>query len=83
VKRVRIYTTTYCPYCRAAKALLESKGIAYEEVDLTWDPEEKIRVMHKTGWKTVPIIIIGEKLIGGYEQLKELERLGKLEELLA
>ncbi len=83
MKRIRIYTTTYCPYCRAAKALLESKGIAYEEVDLTSDPEEKIRVMQKTGWKTVPIIIIEEKLIGGYEQLKELERLGKLEELLA
>jgi len=76
-----IYTTTYCPYCRAAKRLLESKGVNYEEFDLTENEEIKTKVMEELGWQSVPIILINEKLIGGYDQLRELEREGKLDEM--
>jgi len=79
---VVIYTTTYCPYCRAAKALLDSRGVKYDEIDLTIDPTAKRKIMEKMGWKTVPIILINEKLIGGYDQLRGLEREGKLDEIL-
>ncbi len=82
MSRVVIYTTTYCPYCRAAKALLDSKGVEYEEIDLTKDPTAKRRIMEEMGWRTVPIILINGNLIGGYDQLQGLEREGKLDEIL-
>jgi glutaredoxin 3 len=77
-----IYTTTYCPYCRAAKTLLNSKGVKYEEINVTEDREAKRRVMKELGWKTVPIILINGEVIGGFDQLRELEREGKLDEML-
>jgi len=82
LSNVVIYTTTYCPYCRAAKALLDSRGVKYDEIDLTIDPAEKRRIMEKMGWRTVPIILINDKLIGGYDELRGLEREGKLDEIL-
>jgi glutaredoxin 3 len=82
LSNVVIYTTTYCPYCRAAKALLDGKGVKYKEIDVTKEPAKKREVMKEIGWKTVPIILINEKLIGGYDQLRGLEREGKLDEVL-
>ncbi|MGE5443020.1 MAG: glutaredoxin domain-containing protein [Ignavibacteriales bacterium] len=82
MSNVVIYTTTYCTYCRAAKTLLDSKGVEYEEIDLTKDPTAKRRVMEEMGWRTVPIILINKKLIGGYNELRGLEREGKLDEIL-
>ena len=82
MSNVVIYTTTYCPYCRAAKVLLDSRGVKYDEIDLTIDPAEKRRIMEKIGWRTVPIILINDKLIGGYDELRGLEREGKLDEIL-
>ncbi|MER3447372.1 MAG: glutaredoxin [Candidatus Dadabacteria bacterium] len=79
---VVIYTTTYCPYCRAAKALLDSRGVEYEEIDLTKNPSAKRKITEEIGWKTVPIILINGNLIGGYDQLRELEREGKLDDIL-
>lgn len=82
MNNVVIYTTTYCPYCRAAKALLDGRGVKYEEIDLTLDPTAKRTIMEKMGWRTVPIILINEKLIGGYDELRGLEMEGKLDEIL-
>ena len=82
MSNVVIYTTTYCPYCHAAKALLHRKGVKYKEIDVTKDPVKKRRIMEEIGWETVPIILINEKLIGGYDQLRGLEREGKLNEIL-
>lgn len=75
--RVRVYTTDYCPFCDAAKSFLEQKGIPFEEIDVS-APEKKSALKEKTGWRTVPQIFIGEELVGGYEELVELDQRGEL-----
>ncbi len=68
MSHVIIYTTASCPYCHAAKALLQKKGIHFTEIDVT-DEDDFDALVKKTGWKTVPQIFINEKLIGGYTEL--------------
>ncbi len=80
--KVLLYTKDYCPYCKHAKRLLDSKGVKYEEHDLEDKPEEFEALMKKTGLRTVPQIFIGDQLIGGYSDMAELEREGKLDALL-
>ena len=81
--RVRIYSTRWCAYCVRAKALLDAKGIAYEEVFLDGDPTFRQRLFELTGGWTVPQILIDEEPIGGYTELWRLDREGRLDELLA
>ena len=81
--QVVIYITTYCPYCTAAKALLRSKNVTFEEIDVTNDPERRSEMEDRSQRRTVPQIYIGEKHVGGYEELAALDRAGKLEELLS
>jgi len=80
--KVQIYTTSYCPYCIRAKYLLDSKGVEYEEIALDDDPDKKLEAMKRLNWRTVPIILIKGKLIGGYDQLAALERSNELDDLL-
>ncbi|MEE9193272.1 MAG: glutaredoxin 3 [Thermodesulfobacteriota bacterium] len=82
MNKVQIYTSNYCPYCIRAKQLLDSKGVEYNEVNLDKNPEKKLETMQMLNWRTVPIILIGDELIGGYDQLVSLERSKKLDELL-
>ena len=82
MNKVQIYTSSYCPYCARAKRLLDSKGVKYEEIILDDHPEKKVETMQKLNWRTIPIILIDGKLIGGYDQLADLERSKKLDELL-
>jgi len=82
MNKVQIYTSSYCPYCIRAKRLLDSKGVEYDEVNLDKNPEKKLETMQMLNWRTVPIILIGDELIGGYDQLVSLERSKKLDELL-
>jgi glutaredoxin 3 len=79
---VRVYTTTYCPYCTRAKALLDRKGVPYEEIDLTGDDEAREKLVETTGMRTVPQIFVGETLVGGFTDLDALEQAGKLDPLL-
>ena len=84
MKPVRIYTTTYCGFCARAKELLKSKGVAFEEVDVTGDDDSRQRLVELSGGrKTVPQIFIGAVHIGGYADLARLESDGKLDALLA
>ena len=78
-----MYTTAWCGYCVRAKALLDRRGLEYEEVDLGDDPAFRARLNELTGGWTVPQIVIGEQHIGGYDELRQLERDGRLDELLA
>ena len=78
-----MYTTRWCGYCVRAKALLDGKGVQYEEVALDDDPEFRSRLRDLTGGWTVPQIVIDGQPIGGYTELWRLERNGALDELLA
>ncbi len=82
MKQITIYSTTYCPYCDRAKALLSSKDITYKEVDLTEDPKQKAELMERTGLKTVPQIFFNDELIGGFDNLSALDKAGELEKKL-
>ncbi len=79
---VIVYTSTFCGYCFAAKSLLSKKGISYEEVNLSESPEMRQEIMEKWGWRTVPLIIINDKLIGGFRELASLESRNKLDSYL-
>ena len=80
--KVQVYTSTYCPYCHAAKGLLSRKGVEFIEIDLGTDHELRIELVEKHKWRTVPIILINDELIGGYEELVDLERKGELDGIL-
>ena len=68
--RVKVYTSVHCGYCRAAKALLGQRGIAFEEIDLSLDPAARDALVERTGWRTVPVIEIDGDLIGGFMELR-------------
>lgn len=82
MRKVEIYTTNYCPYCRAAKSLLDKKGQDYDEINLDRDPQKKYEIMNELNWRTVPIILINGELVGGYDELSKLERKQELDGLL-
>ena len=82
--KVEVYTTTYCPFCARAKNLLKSKGVAFDEIDVTDDDELRAKMIEMSGGlRTVPEIFINGKLVGGFEELKALDDSGKLDNLLA
>src|SRR5256885_17180707 len=82
VKPVRIYTTQTCPFCVRAKRLLQKKSVPYQEIDVSWDDDARLRLMQATGRRTVPQIFIGEKHVGGSDDLQPLEGRGELAGLL-
>jgi len=81
--RIRMYSTTWCGYCIRAKALLERRGLEYEEMVMDDDPAFRQKLLEMTGRWTVPQIFIDEVPIGGYTELWCLDRDGKLDELAA
>ncbi len=84
MKPVEIYTTPICGYCAMAKRLLDSKGVAFTEIDVMSNPEAKTTMMQRAnGGRTVPQIFVGDVHVGGSDDLHELERAGKLDALLA
>ncbi|MAM63453.1 glutaredoxin 3 [Maritimibacter sp. UBA3975] len=80
---VTIYTTPFCGFCHAAKRLLKTKGVTFEEIDVSSDPELKQEMMTRAGRHTVPQIWVGKTHVGGFDELNALERGGKLDPLLA
>ncbi|HEX6131081.1 MAG TPA: glutaredoxin 3 [Actinomycetota bacterium] len=70
---IEIYTTPWCPYCHAAKRLLEERGIAFEETDVSGDPELRAEIGKRSGRRTVPQIFIDGEAIGGYDELRALD----------
>lgn len=81
--QIRIYTTPICPYCARAKALLTQKGATFDEVDVYMDAAARKEMMEKSGRRTVPQIFIGERHIGGCDDLLALDDAGELDPLLA
>ncbi len=76
--QVRVYTTTSCYYCVRAKALLNKRAVAFEEIDVSSSEAQREWLVQTTGRRTVPQIFIGEKSIGGYDDLVALDRKGDL-----
>ncbi len=82
--QVEIYATMFCPFCHRAKRLLEAKGVAYDEVDVTMSPGKRREMTERAGGRSsVPQIFIDGVHIGGSDELHALEAEGKLDPLLA
>jgi len=79
---VVMYSTPWCPFCIRAKRLLDSKGVAYSDIDVAREPARRGEMMTRSGQRTVPQIWVGEYHVGGCDELFALERSGKLDELL-
>jgi glutaredoxin 3 len=84
MQRVEIYTTRSCPYCVAAKALLNKKGVKFEETDVGADPALRAAMMARAkGRRSVPQIFIGGTHVGGCDDIHALDHLGRLDKILA
>jgi glutaredoxin 3 len=79
---VVMYTKSWCPYCERARALLKSKNLAFTEVDIESQPEQREEMVRRSGRRTVPQIFIGARHIGGSDDLHELDAAGGLDPLL-
>lgn len=80
--KVEVYSTNYCPYCRAAEQLLNSKGVDYQAYDVTHDRNKRDWLVQTTGRTTVPQIFIDGESIGGFTDMQALDRQGKLNTML-
>jgi len=80
--KITIYTSTYCGYCTAAKNLLASRNYEFEEINMEGNQELMLQIMQKSGQRTVPQIFVGEKSIGGYQELLASTASGEFEALL-
>jgi glutaredoxin 3 len=77
-----MYSKSWCPYCRMAKRLLAAKGQKWDEIDIEEQPERRREMVERSGRTTVPQIWIGEKHIGGFDELSRLEASGQLDQML-
>ena len=83
MSNVTIYTKPYCPYCIRAVDLLEKKGVAFTEIEAAFDPDKRQEMVRKAGGRaTFPQIFVGERHIGGCDDMMALERAGQLDPLL-
>lgn len=80
--KVIIYSSAACSYCVRAKALLDQKNVKYEEIRVDLDPEKREEMIERSGRRTVPQIFIGDKHVGGFDDMWALEQQGELDKLL-
>ncbi|MBM0104127.1 glutaredoxin 3 [Steroidobacter sp. S1-65] len=83
VSEIIMYSTDWCGYCQRARNLLERKGATYREIKIDEDIKQREEMMQRSGRRTVPQIFIGERHVGGYDDLAALDRAGELDKLLA
>lgn len=82
--KVEVYLTRSCPYCHAARGLLDRKGVSYDVIDVGAEPERRAEMTQRAnGRRTVPQIFIDGKSMGGSDDIHALDRQGKLDALLA
>jgi glutaredoxin 3 len=83
-QQVVMYSTAFCGYCTRARSLLDRKGAAVTEIKVDENPEDRAAMLARTGGRrTVPQIFIGDRHVGGYDDLAALDRSGELDRLLA
>jgi glutaredoxin 3 len=83
MSRLTIYTTEPCGFCRVAKNLLQKRNVPFSEINLAKDPLGRAELVRMTGMMTFPQVVIDERPIGGYQELVQLDRAGRLAELAA
>jgi glutaredoxin 3 len=81
--KITVYSTDPCSFCVRAKELLELRQIAFEEINLAKDPAGRLELVEKTGMLSFPQIVVGEEVIGGFQELVQADRSGRLAELSA
>jgi glutaredoxin 3 len=81
--QITIYTTEPCSFCVRVKQLLAARGVEYDEVNLSKDPEGRAQLVERTGMLSFPQVVIGDEVIGGFRETYEADRSGRLRELLA
>jgi glutaredoxin 3 len=81
--KITVYTTEPCSFCVSVKQLLAQRELEYEEINLSKDPEGRAELLARTGMMSFPQVIVGEELIGGFQETLAADRSGKLAELLA
>lgn len=79
MKNIQVYSTHDCPWCVRAKTLLQSKRLDYEEVNISSDAERMLEMVKRSGRRSVPQIFIDDESIGGFDELSELGKAGKLD----
>ena len=77
-----MYSKSWCPYCQRARALLQAKGMQFEEIDIEEQPEKRAEMITRSGRSTVPQIFIDERHVGGSDDLYALDAAGGLDPLL-
>ena len=80
--KVELYGTRFCPYCVMARRLLDSKGVAYDDIDVSGDGAKRKWLLEQSGQHTVPQIFIDGRACGGYTDIAALDRRGELDRLL-
>ncbi len=83
MREVTVYTTDPCAFCARAKGILKSRGVEFEEINLAKDPDGRVELAQRTGMMTFPQVIIGDQLVGGFNELQAAARSGRLDDLLA
>lgn len=78
-----MYSTATCPYCGAARMLLAGKGVTFDDINVAADADRRAEMESKSGRRSVPQIFIGDRHIGGYDELNALNKSGELDTLLA
>ena len=82
MNRIMVYTTEPCGFCRQAKALLDKRGLSFDEINLAKDADGRAELARRTGMMTFPQVIIGDELVGGFTELLSADRSGRLAELV-
>ncbi|HVC84202.1 MAG TPA: glutaredoxin domain-containing protein [Solirubrobacteraceae bacterium] len=82
MNKIMVYTTEPCGYCRQAKALLSKRGLSYEEINLAMNADGRAELAQRTGMMTFPQVIIGDQLVGGFDELLVADQSGRLAELV-
>ncbi len=83
MSKITVYTTEPCAFCARVKGLLRTRDLEFAEINLSRDPEGRAELARKTGMMTFPQVLVGEQLIGGFNETQAAARSGRLEELLA
>jgi glutaredoxin 3 len=83
MSKVTVYTTDPCSFCLRVKALLKSRNVEFDEVNLAKDPTGRVELARRTGMMSFPQVLVGERVLGGYSDVQRAADSGELDELLA